>query len=71
MQARISVDQANEEPHLADDEIRGMARELWLFCNQHRGQSAEEFVNSFKDKEPFSLCKNGEDVLSEVTHDQR
>lgn len=70
MQSRLSGDQASEEQDLDDEEIRGTARDMWLFCSQCKGQSPEEFVNSFKDKEPFSLCKNGEDVLSEVSHEQ-
>lgn len=69
MQSRFAIDERSISAKLSDEDARTYAQQMWMF-NTVIGLSPKQFVDRFKDKEPISLCPNGEAILKEVANDE-
>ncbi len=69
MQSRFAMDERVSIPDSLDEELRNTAKEFWQVNAMLTHLTPEEFVQRYKDKEPFSLSRNAERILREVAHD--
>ncbi|PAU68278.1 ATP-binding protein [Bifidobacterium criceti] len=68
MQTRFAMDERVGVTDALDDQLRTSAQEFWMLNMMVTHLTPEEFVQRYKDSEPFSLSKNAERILEEVCH---
>lgn len=68
MQTRFAMDERVSMADALDERLRNNAKEFWEMNKILTHLTPDEFVQRYKDSEPFSLSRNATRILEEVTH---
>lgn len=68
MQTRFAMDERVNTADVLDERLRNNAKEFWEMNKILTHLTPDEFVQKYKDSEPFSLSRNAARILEEVTH---
>ncbi|MGO5463119.1 ATP-binding protein [Bifidobacterium animalis] len=69
MQTRFAMDERTSASDALDEQLRTNAREFWMLNTMVTHLTPDEFVQRYKNNEPFSLSRNAERILEEATHE--